>query len=707
MPKASFERPLFWQRVAVAALWLVVTAVDAFGYQLPLNRLFVNPAENAAPLKLTAPQAPLISGGAAARLEQVQKIVAEGNWDDAIDTLRDLAGQENDRVVVLDKNRYVSLQTYCQLQISHLPAEGLARYRRRFDPLADEWYRDGLAKRDEAKLGRVVDELFGSSWGDDALFALGELALERADYAAARRYWEQIGPRHDDPTDQHALLVYPDSRLDMAEVRARLVLVSIRAGRLDRAAREIEIFRRQHPQAVGRFAGQTGPLAAALERLLAAAREWAARPLDRNWPTFAGSPERNSVAPPLGPIAGPAWREPIRLASASALACYPVAGGGRLYYADAMRVYAARLADGRPAVTADGAIYREDSTPDSRARDLLRSVPAVDVSRNTLTLAGDVLYARVGPPQTARLQADDSPSGGRLVGLDLSRDGLLAFRAKPDDNQWTFDGVPLSDGRNLYVALRRSDVNPHAAVACLDAASGRSLWRTSIGSADTLAAGRGDEVTHNLLTLVGERIYLNTNLGLVAALRTSDGAICWLHRYERRGEPVSTARGELPAHFGREPSPALVHDGRLIVAPSDAPQVFALDADTGLQIWSNNQLADALHLLGVVDETVVIGGARLWGVDANSGQVRYAWPEKNSPEIRGLGRGVIAGPEVFWPTNRAIVVLDATAGTQSRTPIDWQPLTSDGANLIVAEGYLIAADKNGIMAYGQPGNKSP
>ena len=46
---------------------------------------------------------------------------------------------------------------------------------------------------------RVVDELFCSTWGDDALLALGELALERADYAAARRSWEQISPLLRDP----------------------------------------------------------------------------------------------------------------------------------------------------------------------------------------------------------------------------------------------------------------------------------------------------------------------------------------------------------------------------------------------------------------------------------------------------------------------------------------------------------------------------
>ena len=65
---------------------------------------------------------------------------------------------------------------------------------------------------------------------------------------------------------------------------------------------------------------------------------------------------------------------------------------------------------------------------------------------------------------------------------------------------------------------------PHAYVACFDAATGRRLWRTSIGAADTPAGGLGDEITHNLLTLVGDRIYFNTNLGLVAALDAETAA---------------------------------------------------------------------------------------------------------------------------------------------------------------------------------------
>ena len=165
------------------------------------------------------------------------------------------------------------------MQLARLPAEALAAYRRRVDPLAERWYRDGVANRDEALLRRVVDELFCSSWGDDALLALGELALERGDYAAARRYWEQISPLTRDPNgkplwlalrgvdlDKHwpeierrwpirpqppTWLAYPDTDSTWPMCGPGLILVSIRAGEFDRAALELDAFRRWHPQAAG------------------------------------------------------------------------------------------------------------------------------------------------------------------------------------------------------------------------------------------------------------------------------------------------------------------------------------------------------------------------------------------------------------------------------------------------------------------------
>jgi outer membrane protein assembly factor BamB len=298
------------------------------------------------------------------------------------------------------------------------------------------------------------------------------------------------------------------------------------------------------------------------------------------------------------------------------------------------------------------------------------------------------------------LEPGNNQLGDRLIGVDLNRDGLLVFRARPDDASWAFDGVPLGDGRRLFVAMRQGNITPHAYVACFDAASGSQLWRTPVGAADTLAGGLGDEITHNLLTLVGDRIYFNTNLGLVAALDADDGSILWIHRYDRRSHQPNAVGSPRSTHFGRDPSPCLYHDGLVIVAPADSPSIFALDGLTGQMLWTTDLMPDALHLLGVVRRNLIASGNRLAAVDVLSGQLKYVWPESEQAGIRGMGRGLVAGDEIFWPTRNAIYVIHAMTGGQSRTPIPLGTTSDAGANLATAHGRLIVAGPDKLMAFG-------
>ena len=235
--------------IPLLTAWLASTV--AFAQPMQLR------AGPAARRELSPPQVDLITSTTAARLEQVRALAADKNWDEAIDILQQLAADDSSRVVDLGDGRFVPLRTYCHRQLSRLPAEALTAYRRRVDPLAERWYVAGLKEHDERLLMRVVDELYCSSWGDDALLALGELALEQADYAAARRSWEQISPLLRDPfgrplwialrdidLNAHWPLVerrwrerpksptwlsYPDTNLNLADIRARLVLASVRA----------------------------------------------------------------------------------------------------------------------------------------------------------------------------------------------------------------------------------------------------------------------------------------------------------------------------------------------------------------------------------------------------------------------------------------------------------------------------------------------
>ncbi len=180
------------------------------------------------------------------QLERVRVHLAERQWDEAIESLRQIMENHGERMVRLDDRRFIPLREYCHVLLRELPPEGLAIYRGRVDAQASEWLKEGLRRRSRSQLQRVVDELFGSSHADDALFALGEIALERGEFGAARGYWERISPklradaatplwlqrreyiaarqkRNGDETrgsvQAAAWLAYPDTNLDLADVR--------------------------------------------------------------------------------------------------------------------------------------------------------------------------------------------------------------------------------------------------------------------------------------------------------------------------------------------------------------------------------------------------------------------------------------------------------------------------------------------------------
>jgi hypothetical protein len=127
----------------------------------------------------------------------------------------------------------------------------------------------------------------------------------------------------------------------------------------------------------------------------------------------------------------------------------------------------------------------------------------------------------------------------------------------------------------------------------------------------------------------------------------------------------------------------------------------------------NNTLSAAIfelghcHLVGVVDGSVVCAGLGLQLIDEQTGRGRFTWPLERSTTRRvggataalAAGRGVIAGHEVFCPTPDEIQVIDARTGKPSRPPISLAPIGSQGANLIIAEGYLIAAGPDRMMAF--------
>ena len=661
-------------------------------------------------------------------MDRVKEYLADGQWNEAVQTLSEMMEQSGTRLLGVTERRFVSVRDYCHLQLASLPPEALAQYRSRVDPLARKWYEEGVARRDRRLLENVVDQAFSSSWGDNALYALGEMALESANPAAARSYWEKVIPVDPPAEAPRTWLCVPDTELDLAAVRARLVLASILEGSLDRAKDELAAMSRLHADARGHFGGREVNCVEALTSLVSESASWPDAKPDPDWPTFAGSPLRSKIAPAPIDLRKVAWRVPLRPTvpagnsvwgsttparrvaedARSPLSYHPVLVGDLVLVNNEVEILAVDLDTGKPAWGSGGPqVYRDGFGEEVLA--LYNPPDSLGVPRFTMTVFEGKLYARMGSAITSRPPDPQVARGsGYLVCLDLEAEGRMAWKTEPAEKDFSFEGSPVTDGANVYVAMRQSDIQPQAHVACLDARTGRLRWRRFVCAAETPARGMLDESTHNLLTLHGDMIYVNTNLGAVAALSARDGRVKWVSLYPR------ARQGDLlkPApHLCRDLNPCLYDRGNLLVAPSDSRRIFALDAASGQILWETGpEVEDAVHLLGVSGDALIAGGDKLYWIDLRgdnlkeekAGKVKHVWPE--GPERLGYGRGVLAGDCVLWPSRENIYVFEAATGRQKKV-VSLVAHGATGGNLLVTERHLLITTADELVAFspdGQP-----
>jgi len=670
--------------------------------------------------------------------DRAKVLLNDRQWDEAVEILCQLAESSEGKLIGVTSRRFIGLREWCQLQFAALPAEALKRYRARVDPAARRWYEQGIADRNPALLRNVVDQAFASTYGDKALYALGEIDLERSDYTAARWCWERILPSAS--SKANAWPAYPDTTLDLAAVRARLVLVSILEGpqkqqpghvrpvNMEEAAKgsgvgdnaravaEWTEFARLHPDARGRLGEREGKYVDLLKTLLDESRAWPPTSADADWLTFAGNPARDKVGSPLADLGTVAWRVGLVATTNTdraalpktigenpihPLGFYPLHRGNRLFVSDSRRILALRLDTGRPA-WGEATIYQsqlEGASVPPTPTDVL------GIPRYTLTIFQDKLFARMGSAITGFPQGSP-PSAvrpGSLVCLDLTAEGRLLWKIDPE-NGWAFEGAPVVHAGSVYVAMRREDIRPQAYVACFDAGSGRPRWRRFVCSAETPARGAFFEITQNLLTLAGRQLYYNTNLGAVAALNVEDGRVAWVALYPR------TRRGDLSKmapHWRRSLTPCVFDRGILYVAPADSPRIFAFDAACGQMLWqTGTETEDVYDLLGTAGDWLVASGRRLFWIslkDEDRGRVKHVWPD--SAERPGYGRGLLAGDVVLWPTREKLFVFDQQTAEPRKT-IDLSLLGITGGNLITADGRLLIATDSELVAIGPSANKT-
>lgn len=710
------------------------------------------------------------------QLARVRQFIREDQWSEAADMLVRLAESDLRKLAEIESantsatpfarqaKHLVPLSDVLH-QIVHRLAqqapETLIEYRQRVDPLAKRWLESARKNRDPRQLEQLIEEAFHSSHGDEALITLGDWALERGDFHEARIHYHKIHgvlqwqvARQPFPiwvrptrgevasvlanellepegTASHGTgLAFIDSPIPRADVWARLVLVSMLQGNVNRASSELAILKKAWPEATGTIGGQQGKLGVLLSKLLTMSNAWPTSE-QRDWPTFGGNfarntnsniaidiPMKSTWTKELEPIDEDEQLDQRSIRKRFGLptesngeapdkpcSYFPIVFEKKIVFKDHSQIYCLELETGDPAWSNrdDGRFYSLSNTIVAPSVPFGDQLSTLGQHRHTLCYANGLITATMGSSQSG------NPTNSTLIGFDIDSQGAIQFGPIPVENsRWTYHGAPIHDANRCWIGLRLRDASAQDFLACFDIHSGKQLWRTRICTAETLGGNAIESSCNFLLSKHESTVFVSSHLGTIAAVSAQTGNILWVMQYPRRGPTVQNLTDQ-SWHAVRDLTPCLVHDDLVIAAPSDTDHVFALRRSTGELIWSTPLATDATKILGVSKSgQLIMSGRRLWWLDAYTGRPSAQvdvnpFPASSTAEPTGSGRGLLSAENVYWPViedgESKIYVLRQSDGKPNRKPIDLQERGVDAGNLLVVPGYLLIAGPETIAAF--------
>jgi outer membrane protein assembly factor BamB len=662
----------------------------------------------------------------ARRIAAADQLAAQKKWVEAAEEYQRILTDSGDDLVPLNTRHFLQARRLCHARLAALPLAALRPYRTRVDVQAKKWLDQGKADRDPGPLRRLVDEAFCSRFTDRALDLLGDLAFERGEFEEAERWWRMLSvptSRRGEAGMTKDALLFPDPEVDVARVQAKQILARLFRGERDGLWEDWEAFRSLYPNAAGHLAGRDGSYADTLQSVLSQVDRFPIRPVHESWPTFGGDVSRNGISPEalgwltrLSLLKGPEWtvrletQKKVQAGEDSGRAtreilpasrqnricvCHPLIVDDRVFVADARWVTGYDLRTGAKVLQYDLLADGEGTAADLSSK----SATEADMPF-TLSAGDDRLYARMEAQGTAGRRGG-SESFLLCLNLYPTRDGgLKRWKVRPqtaDGTSAQFEGTPLVQSGRVYSALTRfSGGQAHTSLACYDADTGALRWQRDVCETPEFRDGDGRQRSH-LVTSAGANIVYGSHSGAIVAVDAASGRRAWAVRYPSRG--LRTVDGD-PSPRGL--APCLYAEGRVLAAPLDWDRVLCLDAETGHLLWESAPL-EVIQLLGVAKGRLIFTATSspaplpirsIRALDVATGAPLRGWFQPaDGSDLPTLGRGLLAGNEVLWPTSHGLYVLNQEDGE----PLFFAPNLR--GNLAAARGCLVVAEERALSAY--------
>lgn len=239
---------------------------------------------------------------------------------------------------------------------------------------------------------------------------------------------------------------------------------------------------------------------------------------------------------------------------------------------------------------------------------------------------GDEAWTHATPITTAPVPADGTVYYGASTG---DRSWVAARSTGDGSERWRHD-LAATDG---FLGVFGDPALTDSTLVSTATVDGGAGYETR-GLAFALDRSTGDRVWERSFdapiaaapVVRGDRAYVATRGGELAALSVDDGSVVWSRRLD--GEIYST--------------PAT--DGELLVALTRG-ELVGVAADSGTVRWQTEIGVVLVSGLALTDSTVYVGGEDLQALDRTNGEIRWAYPIPD--EGGGFGGPVVTGETVF------------------------------------------------------------
>ncbi len=660
------------------------------------------------------------------RLDDFERLSAAEDWELAVDELQALLDVPPEQGLVIRVRgngmpRYHGAGHVAHRMFAALPPAGRAEWEELYRADAEALLDRGLRLRNDADLAAAIQRYPADDVRRRAYDARARLAFARGQFASGRAALERL-----------ATLAETDA--ERAGITARIAFALAQSGDRIGVDRLITLS--------GTLKEEQVPGGDGLVRLGTFLRDMAraAGPATASggWPMYGGATDGLPLRYPLPVLSKPSsdndeiWRMQTGFVEGSQTytdrtrrqrlghrPVQPAVSRNVVYVNSGLAVFAIDVSSGHILWLHRGPHH------DADWRDNRHMVHGAAV-------VGDVVYAAVASRSDApnmerlfyghpivyplphrTLVALDTRSGDVLWSHD---DASLARTEHPDTDLISAESVaspPLVVGDDLLVASWRWEALFSVRVVCYDRHTGHTRWRRNVTLGQQELNLFGRPVKELATTALAERdgvIYFGTNLGVVAALDRESGNVVWLTTYPQTPIPRSEYWYQTVERGVRwHPGPVVVTDRHLLIAPTESPNLLAIERDTGKIAWLRRDRDRALRnedwFLGVQDGRAYTLGDHLSATFVETGKPAFSVRLKNEKgQSRPAGgAGVLAKDGVLVGTTDSLLRLDSATGKLiSETPMRRGGDGAFAGDLLSADGVLFAITQSAVTAHYDP-----